>query len=333
MTGTHDAQANGMARASLDPSAWRMLTLAAALLYGAVLSQVPNENFFDFSNYLIYAETPWEQLSALWAVNPFFALANEPVWLLINAAFASVLPPEAVVRTIIFLSATTVAFRVLRYDARLLPWLLVLLFMPMVIKNFLIHIRQGTAIALFVGGWFATRPKVRWSLMALAPFVHTSFVFVFFMLGLALATRRLRLGPGLRLPVFAGVGVSIGVGLGWLASVLGARQADEYSFGMTDISGMGFLLWATVFSLMCFQGQRYLRKHVFESSVILFYLGTYFFIEVTARIFESGAVLVLLAVLSMSGWRRNAALLVVCAVALLQWGARLNQPLLGFGLA
>lgn len=312
---------------------FRFLTLLLALLYGAVLSQIPNENFFDYSNYLIYAETPWEQFQALWNINPLFALANEPVWLLLNAALASVMTPDAVVRTIIFFSASTVAFRVLRSDPKLALLLFMLLFMPMVIKNFLIHLRQGAAIAIFLLGWFAKRPRLRLPIMVLAPFVHTSFVFVFLMLILAWGVSKLRFGPDLRSLVFAGVGISVGVGLGWVATLLGARQADEYNFGMADISGLGFLLWTIVFTLMYLEGRRYLRKYVFESSLILFYLGTYFFIEVTGRIFESGAVLVFLAVFNLTGWRRGAALAVVGMVAMLQWGARLGQPMLGFGIA
>lgn len=316
-----------------DTPQFRAVTLVIAFLYGAILSQIPNENFFDFGNYLIYAEDPWAAFLANWRINPIFALANEPVWLWLNAVLASVLEPEGVVRTIIFLSASTVALRILRFNAKLLPLLFLLLFMPMVVKNFLIHIRQGAAIAVFLLGWFATRPKWRLPVMALAPFIHTSFVFVFLLLGLSWAARRLRLGPDLRTMAFAGTGVAVGAGLGWLAALVGARQAEEYSFGMTEISGFGFVLWAVIFTLMCLEGRKYLRKYTFETSIILFYLGTYFLIEVTARIFESGAVLVFLAVFSMTGWRRGAALLVVGAVALMQWGARLGQPMLGFGLA
>lgn len=315
-----------------DTSQFRAVTLVIAFLYGAILSQIPNESFFDFSNYLIYADAPWTALQVNWAINPLFALANEPVWLCLNAILALVFEPEGVVRTIIFLSASTVALKVLRSNPKLLPLLLLLLFMPMVIKNFLIHIRQGVAIAIFLLGWFAA-PRWRLPVMALAASVHISFAFILLMLGLAWAARRLHLGPDLRALVFISTGLSIGVGLGWLAALVGARQAQEYSFVMAEVSGVGFILWALIFSLMCLEGRKYLHNYMFESGVILFYLATYFLIEVTGRIFESGAILVLLAVFKMTGWRRNAALLVVGTAALTQWGARLNQPMLGFGLA
>ena len=315
-----------------DTPQFRAVTMVIALLYGAILSQVPNESFFDYSNYLQYADAPWTALQVNWAINPLFALANEPVWLCLNAILALVFEPEGVVRAIIFLSASTVALKVLRFNPRLLPLLFLLLFMPMVIKNFLVHIRQGVAIAIFLLGWFAS-PRWRLPVMALAASVHISFAFILLMLGLAWTAGRLRLGPDLRALIFTSAGLAIGAGLGWLAALFGARQAQEYSFVMTEVSGFGFVLWALIFSLMCLEGRKYLRNYMFESGVILFYLATYFLIEVTGRIFESGAILVFLAVFNLTGWRRNAALLVLATVALAQWGARLNQPMLGFGLA
>lgn len=318
-------------RAAGDTPQFRVVTLVIALLYGAILSQIPNENFFDYSNYLQYAEAPWAALLVNWAINPLSALANEPVWLGLNAGLALVFEPEGVVRAIIFLSASTVALKVLRFNPKLLPLLFLLLFMPMVIKNFLIHLRQGVAIAIFLLGWFASS-RWRVPVMVLAASVHISFAFILLILGLAWTARRLHLGPDLRAVVFIGTGVSIGAGLGWLAALFGARQAQEYDFVMAEVSGFGFVLWALILALMCLEGRKYLRNYMFESGVVFFYLATYFLIEVTGRIFESGAILVFLGVFNLTSWRRNAALLVLATMALVQWGARLNQPMLGFGL-
>jgi hypothetical protein len=61
-------------------------------------------------------------------------------------------------------------------------------------------------------------------------------------------------------------------------------------------------------------------------------LGTYWLIEVTARIFESGLPLVLLAGLSLSGWRRVVFLFAVLGSGSLMWLMRLGQPAMGFGI-
>jgi len=55
-------------------------------------------------------------------------------------------------------------------------------------------------------------------------------------------------------------------------------------------------------------------------------------IEVTARIFESGLLLVLLAGLSLTGWRRLTYLSAVLAFGGLSWILRVGQPAMGFGI-
>lgn len=44
---------------------YQTLVMALALLYGAVFSQTPSEQFKDFGNYLIYAEHSWLRLLGL----------------------------------------------------------------------------------------------------------------------------------------------------------------------------------------------------------------------------------------------------------------------------
>jgi hypothetical protein len=331
MTAAYEARANGVRPKGGDNSS-SVIILVIAVLYGAILSQLPTEDYFDHANYLAYAENSWDLLVATWTVNPLVSLVNEPLWLLLNAGLAPVMSPGAMVQLIIFVSATTVALKVMRFDPKLAMLLFLFLLMPQVIQNYLIHLRQGVAIAIFLTGWFSERPRARWVVMALAPFVHSSFIFIFLLLGLVAIARRLRLGPDFRVIAFAGPGIAVGLGVGWLAALFGARQADEYSFVTEAVSGIGFLLWLIVFLLMYAEGRSYLRRHMFEGCLVLFYLGAYFFTEITSRVFESGILLVLLAAVRLTGSRRSAALLVIGAAGLLQWVGRLNQPLLGFGI-
>jgi hypothetical protein len=115
--------------------------------------------------------------------------------------------------------------------------------------------------------------------------------------------------------------------------VLGARQAAQYDFHMTEVSGLGFVLWFVIFVLWVFEGRSFLREHVFETGMIVFYLSTYWLIEVTARIFESGMLLVLLAGLALPGWRRLGFLAVIVAYGSATWLLRTGQPAMGFGIS
>lgn len=304
--------------------------LCIAVAYGFVLSQLPDVHFKDFSNYLVYADSSW-LIALRYADGGLLRiLSNEPVWLLMNTGLGLFLDPETVVRTIIFFGATSVAWLILRHYPQHFVWLILFLFLPQVIKNYLIHLRQGAAIAVFLWGWFAVNRSSRWLLIGLTPFIHASFFFLLALLALTWFLRSIRFAPDLKTITYVGAGIAVGLGLGVLAELLGTRQAAQYAFERTDVSGLGFLLWLMILGIMLSAGKSWLREHAFESGIVTFYLTTYWLIEVTARIFESGLVVVLLAGLTLRGWRRQAFLGIVLGVGALSWVLSIGRPALGF---
>ena len=315
-------------------STYKTLAFLLAIVYASILSQLPDESFKDYSNYLIYAEHSWFRL--LWLSNQGFwvVLANEPAWLLANALLGLFLQPDTTVRSIIFFSAFLVSFFTLLAAPKNFWWLLFFLVLASVVKNHLIHIRQGFAVAVFIWAWFSSSRFLKISLLALTPFVHASFFFILMLLIISNAMLKLRLGPGIRSIATGFIAAAVGLGLGWLAALFGARQAQEYEFSMAEVSGFGFLIWLSILIIYVLEGKTFLRRHAFALSLIIFYLGTYFFIEVTARIFESGLLLVLLAGLSLSSWRLLAyKFLVISVLFLANWLMRISEPALGFGIA
>lgn len=304
--------------------------ICIALTYGFVLSQLPDQDFKDFNNYLGYAEN--SSLIALgYAAGGYLAiLANEPVWLFINSGLGQFMDPEIVVRSIIFFGASSFAWLILRYYPKHFYWLILFLFLPQVIKNYLIHLRQGAAITVFLWGWFAGNRFSRLLLMGLTPFIHASFFFILALLALTWIMRFTRFGSDLKIITFGFVGIALGLGLGFLVELIGARQAGEYAFERTDVSGLGFMLWAIVLSIMLSADKSWLRDHTFESGIVTFYLMTYWFVEVTARIFESGLIVVFFAGLTLGGWRRQVFLGIVLGAGALTWVLRIGQPAFGF---
>ncbi|MBL8252238.1 MAG: hypothetical protein JNJ76_01370 [Candidatus Competibacter sp.] len=310
---------------------YQLLALTLAVVYGGVLAGLPLDEFKDRASYLIYAEHSWEIFERYWGVSPLVGLVNEPLWLLINIGLAAVLPPEAVLRTIIFVPATLVAWLVLRQNPRQFGWLLLFLMLPQVVKNHIIHLRQGLAIAVFLAGWLASRQSLRWTLFAATPFIHASFFFVLFLWVMVKSMRLLRLAADLRTLLVAGAAIGVG-GSYWLVDVLGARQAELYTASATDLSGLGFAFWALVLIVMFLQGREFLRQYVFEISTIVFFLGTYFFSPVTGRIFESTLLLVLLSGLRLTGWRYLAFIWLFVVYIVQQWLMRIDQSNFGWGL-
>jgi hypothetical protein len=312
---------------------YRLLSLMLAITYGGFLASLPLKVFSDRTSYLNYAAYSWDILNQNWSHSPLVALANEPLWLLINSCLAYFLPVELTLRVIIFVPAAVVAWIVLQQSPRKFVWLVLILLFPAVIRNHITALREGMALAVFLLGWFSKSKPLRWLAMGCAPFIHSSFFFVLGLLGLARMALKLHLGPDLRTLLFAATGIFMGLLVGRLSSLLGARQASEYNFTMAEnASGLGFIFWALVLVVMCLQGRCYMRLHAFELGTILFYLSTYFFIEISARIFESSLLLVLLAGLQLTGWRRAVFLMLILCLTALQYARQYSQPWLGWGI-
>ena len=310
---------------------YHMLVLCIAVVYGAFFSLLPLDLFTDRDNYLNYTENSLLifQRYQGWGLIPL--LANEPLWLLVNAGLANWFPPEVVLRFIIFLPATLVAWMVLLRHPKQFLWLLFFLLFPAVLKNHVIHLRQGLAVAVFLIGWFTKKPSLRLAIIATTPFIHASFLFILGILVLSRSMTYVRLGPDLRTGIITSLSVGMGLVFAWLVSLVGARQGEYNDFNITQGSGLGFFFWLIIFCIWLLQGRNFLRKYAFESGIIILYLGTYWLLNVTARIFESGLLLVLLASLNLTGWRRQAFLAAFMALFAMQWLIRLGKPSFGFG--
>lgn len=275
-----------------------------ALLYAAVLAALPLMAFDDRVYYWQYAVDSQRIFDSYMAVSPLVVVANEPAWLFVNMGLAEVLGPEGVMRTVIFVPAFVVSFLLLRAHSSQWPWVLVLLLFPPLIKNHIIHLRQGVAVALFLIGWTGRTRARRWGFMGVAPFVHSSMFLALALHSLVELIKRLRLGADVRALASVVAAVVVGASLAIVADLLGARQGDQYRDMAASGSGIGFAFWLLMSFPFFFEGSAFLRRHALAVSAILFYLGTYFLTPLTARIFESLLPLVVIAGIDMTSWRR-----------------------------
>lgn len=309
-----------------------LIILLVAVTYGCLLAALPLDVFRDRSNYLIYAGYSFPIFLGYWSNGLLSVLSNEPVWLLLNSGLSIVLEPEVIVRLIIGFPASIVAYLVLRSGSKNFIWLLLFLFLPQILKNHIIHLRQGLAISIFLIGFFATWWPQRSFFLLITPLIHSSFFFVLALMALAWLARKVRIDTKLHAVMYSVVGLSIGATLGGLAHFVGARQAEVYEFASVEISGLGFFFWMIVFLLFFSQGFNFIRRQTFAFSILIFYLSTYFFATVSARIFESALLVVLIAGLQMNGWRRLTFIFMIVVYGIISYAFRFNQPWLGFAL-
>ena len=319
------------ARRNQIPRFYSFMIVLIALVYGGILAGLPLEVFKDRGNYLVYADYSFLLLLEYFSKGVITGLANEPVWLLINAGLSLFFDPETTLRIIIGMPASTVAYLILRADPKNFIWLLLFLLLPQIIKNHIVHLRQGFAISIFLLGWFSNSRPLCWFLWLLTPFIHAAFFIVLALLTLTKIASKFWLATDFRNALVVVAGLSVGVSLASIAQYLGARQALIYDFTIGQVSGLGFLFWMMVLIVLISQGRSFMRQHAFAIGTIVFYLSTYFLIEVTGRIFESTILILLLTGLQMSRWRRIIFISMIMSYEILSYVLRLNQPWLGFG--
>jgi hypothetical protein len=295
-------------------------TLLVALTYGATLALMPGEGLLDRENYLTYLDIAPILILDWTNAEILKILSNEPLWILINAGIGQFFPREQSLQILIFVPAVIVAYCTLRFDRRYALILFIFLLLPQILKNHVVHLRQGFGIAIFLVGWFARSPQWRWGFWFLTPLLHSSFFFVILMLCISRVCQYWRLVLPVTWTGFLLAGLLGAFGLEQIARTMGARQSAESVITSTvDVSGLGFLLWLLALMLLLVQTNSFKRAHSFEIGTVLFYLATYFLSPFSARVFESTLSVVLLAGLRMRGLGRTIFLATMVAFGAFQW--------------
>ena len=262
---------------------WAKLFLAC--LYGFLLTSLPIDEFKDRSNYLEYADASDIILDRFIDQGPSSTLSNEPVWLLINIFLRTWFESETVLRIIIFLPAFLVAFLALWHQkGEDIVWVILFLFLQPILKNHVIHLRQGIAISVFLLGWSVNSRGLKCLLFSITPFIHASFFVVISLLAFLKINQTFRLSTNLRLVSAVLLGVVLGSSLLFFARSLGARQGIENDVGVIYSSGIGIFFWSIILVIFILHTGSFPRQHLFEISSIGFYLGTYFIVIGSARI-------------------------------------------------
>jgi hypothetical protein len=312
-----------------------MLVLALAFAYAMILASLPVNAFVDRANYIGHAQYSSVVLGSYLSRGLGVLLVNEPIWLILNIFLLNFFEPENLVRVLIFVSAFIAAFSMLR-SARSLVVLIPLaafLLLPQVAKNHIIHLRQGVAVAVFLLGWFESRKSVRWLLFLAASFIHSSFFFVISLYILSEATRLRNLSAKARLLLYVSACLAISIISLPVAELLGARQVAEIEMVASGTaSGLGFIFWLCIAAIFFLQGRDFVLKNDFSLLIVVFYLSNYFLLHFSARIFEDGILVVLLACLGLTNYRKWAFYLLFAFYFLLQWYLRWNLPGLGWGI-
>lgn len=303
-----------------------------SLFYASVLAALPVEEFIDRASYLSYAVDSYlvylRYLNKSLISVPF----NEPLWLVINMILYYFLDMRNVVRAIIFISSFSVSFTLLRRFKENYIWIIFILIFPQFIKNYIIHLRQGAAISLFIAGYYARYPLRRFIITGLSPFVHSSFFFVYLMLYFNNFVGLLKINIYIRIFIFLAFYTALIYSIQFAASQVGARQAGDLEKDVINASGLAFVFWIGILLVFLSEGPKFLKDNIFQTSVIVFYLIAYIFTSYAGRIFESAMVLVMIAMIELTGWRKPTAMTMMVVLGAYLYASNIGNPWLGWGL-
>lgn len=298
-----------------------------SFVFAFALASFQSDLIIDRANYITHVTAASVRLLVYLSESVVAFLSNEPIWRILNFVLGLFFEPVTAVSAYIFFSAFLVSYSALNYNRKFFLLLLLFLLLPQFLKNYIVHLRQGFAIALFVYAWLRLSGKSRVFVLVLTPFIHSSFFFVLFLVGFQQVVERLRLSMGVKFSLLALVAVVIGGFSLQLAGALGARQ--DYELGGDRVSGLGFIFWSVILAIYLSQGRSFLKKNFLGVGALVFYLSVYFYLPLAGRIFESLIIFTLLASLDLKGVRFLAFLGFYAFYFIFQWYFRLGVE--GFG--
>lgn len=213
------------------------------------------------------------------------------------------LSPEYAIKIVILISII-LFFRVLFSFRGLNIWeILLIFFCPTVIVNFIMTIRQGFALSIFLFIFFQVKNK---RLINLIPLIHFAYFIVLPVFYLSnYIKKRTEINPILWLSLFLFFCVSLSIFILKITNSLNLFYFDAFQDNVQFKFGFGIIFWFFILLLFVLEGKYFLNKYMFESMIVIFYIGTVAFFNPFSRILQASSVFVLLAGFTLTGWRRQ----------------------------
>lgn len=304
------------------------ISIVFSLIYSLFLAGLPINEFVDRDNYINYVTNSISLAETYLSNGVVYLLSNEPLWLLINIGVGALFAPDTALRIIIFSSALFFSFFILqsgRGNFCFIVFAIMICLLPQVMKNYVVHLRQGVAIAVAAVAFTYFSSKVQRTAIATTPFIHASFFFLLpnFLLSWVAAKNKIFT----REFTFWGcliLSCLLMLSSLFLLSFVEARQISEYQEAISEPrSGMAFLFWSAVLLIFIFDNICFRTKHLFSIAAIANYLVMYFLFDPAARIFESALPFVLLSGYQLEGRKRIAFFILFVLIFIYQWLAPL----------
>lgn len=303
-----------------------LFSLVFSFFYAYILAGLPIDGFVDRDNYLNYVSNSGLIFFGNLSQGLLDFLLNEPIWLIINMVLGFLFDPEFALRVIIFISAFVFSFHMLRArrgDLFYIFFAIVICLLPQVMKNYVVHLRQGVAIAFVAFMMYSSTGLARRTYIILAPFVHSSYFFLLpniFISWIAKEKLKFRKNSFLFFLGYFLIACFIVLVFVNVLSFTSARQVETLEQVSGDRrSGVAVLFWAIIFYLFASSGDEFRRNNFFSISSIAVYIMLYFFFDPIARVFESALPFILFSGYELKSKKRWVFFLLIFVLFFFQW--------------
>ena len=309
-------------------------TLALIALFSLLVSyHIPvDDTVKDKVNYSDAIEYSASRLASYMNLGWMGLVANEPAWVLLTSLLKIINDTELALRLTTFVALFAIYSTTAILCGRHYALLIIILTLPMVASKFIIHLRQGLAIGIFMYFWMKGNDPIRVIGSMMAALMHSSFFPITALLSGCYILKRLGFSSFLNMLLMSFFSLVVIFMLNDVAALVGARQATYHNFSRGDVSGIGFLVWLGVLLIYYLQGNEFIRKNIEAVVFIIFYLLSYFTISLAGRIFESVLIVVLLAAVNSTPKWRAVLVSYMLVFSVLLWVVRFDQPFWGLGV-
>lgn len=310
------------------PKYYRVFFFIFLILYLLVLIvAIPNTNIvIDRESYFISFTNISERVAITDFSSPSI-IFKEPLYLIVTYILAIFFSVESIALIFIGVSAFLSLTSIFKARPELLPIIIIVFLLPQFMGKFIIHIRQGAAIAIFLTSYYYFNRSLLTSSF-ISGLMHVSFfIAIPLLIAAKLTSNRALLSLIMSIIIFLAATLFFYDGrISEIVSYLNLRQINSYSFTSENVSGLGFLFWFYMYTLL-FLKKKPSEISIFSMNIIAFYCASYFWVNFISRFIESFYPIIFMEIKSINNTLLYLSLLFYFAVS---WLPRLDQQLLGF---
>ncbi len=283
-------------------SYYLIIVIVALIFALSLVFLIPSDGILDRFNYLELLTAGRDSVFFEKTNNFLTVLFNEPIWFALNYILSNYFEPSTSLDIIIFFSAFTTVYLLLKNNTSNFIFTLVILLSPQILKNNVVHIRQGLAISFFLLGFFS-RQKINFFYL-LSCLIHSSFFVVCTFILLTSIFEKFKLSVIIQLFIILLLSISANFLLLSKGSMIDARQFNAYENKDVELSGLAFIYWTFILILYLNDSLLFKKRNMWLIGLLIFYLATQFFIPYSPRIFESALPIFLFSGSELTSLRR-----------------------------